>query len=140
MIAEATLTRPEARPRSPAAVAAMHTEHLATCSPRCRAWHRAHPGATGERRHADAAGPGAWEVAATVLDPEVPVLTIDDLGILRDVADHRRRRGRRTITPTYSGCPAMDAIRDDVVAALRRRATPTSASSSCCRRPGPPTG
>ncbi len=59
----------------------------------------------------------AWEVAASVLDPEVPVLTIEDLGILRDVqvADDRVTV---TITPTYSGCPAMDAIRDDVVAAL----------------------
>ncbi len=59
----------------------------------------------------------AWEVAASVLDPEVPVLTIEDLGILRDVrvADDRVTV---TITPTYSGCPAMDAIRDDVVAAF----------------------
>ena len=59
----------------------------------------------------------AWDVAASVLDPEVPVLTIEDLGILRDVqvADDRVTV---TITPTYSGCPAMDAIRDDVVAAL----------------------
>lgn len=59
----------------------------------------------------------AWAVAASVLDPEVPVLTIEDLGVLRDV----RVDGERvtvTITPTYSGCPAMDAIRDDVIMAL----------------------
>jgi ring-1,2-phenylacetyl-CoA epoxidase subunit PaaD len=59
----------------------------------------------------------AWEVAASVPDPEIPVLTIEDLGVLRDVAV----QGDRiivTITPTYSGCPAMDAIRDDVVLAL----------------------
>ena len=59
----------------------------------------------------------AWRVAATIADPEIPVLTIEDLGVLRDV----RVDGDRvqvTITPTYSGCPAMDAIRDDVQAAL----------------------
>jgi len=59
----------------------------------------------------------AWEVAARVPDPEVPVLTIDDLGVLRDVAVDGGRV-TVTITPTYSGCPAMDAIRDDVVLAL----------------------
>jgi ring-1,2-phenylacetyl-CoA epoxidase subunit PaaD len=49
----------------------------------------------------------------SVPDPEVPVLTIADLGVLRDV---RVEDGRVTvvITPTYSGCPAMDAIADDV--------------------------
>jgi ring-1,2-phenylacetyl-CoA epoxidase subunit PaaD len=59
----------------------------------------------------------AREVAATVVDPEIPVLTIEDLGILRDVAE-RGDRVEVTITPTYSGCPAMDAIRDDVVREL----------------------
>jgi len=53
------------------------------------------------------------EIAATVHDPEIPVLTIQDLGILRGV----RREGDEvvvTITPTYSGCPAMDTIADDL--------------------------
>lgn len=59
----------------------------------------------------------AWAVAASVLDPEVPVLTIEDLGVLRDVVVEGGRV-TVTITPTYSGCPAMDAIRDDVVLAL----------------------
>ncbi|QKJ20105.1 1,2-phenylacetyl-CoA epoxidase subunit PaaD [Microbacterium hominis] len=59
----------------------------------------------------------AWEAASTVLDPEVPVLTIADLGILRDVAVHGDRV-RATITPTYSGCPAVEAIRDDLTLAL----------------------
>jgi ring-1,2-phenylacetyl-CoA epoxidase subunit PaaD len=55
----------------------------------------------------------AWRVAASVHDPEVPVLTIEDLGILRDV---REDAGRVTvtITPTYSGCPAMDTITQDL--------------------------
>ncbi len=59
----------------------------------------------------------AREVAASVLDPEVPVLTIDDLGVLRRV-DADGDRVVVTITPTYSGCPAMDTIRDDLVLAL----------------------
>jgi ring-1,2-phenylacetyl-CoA epoxidase subunit PaaD len=60
----------------------------------------------------------ARRAAAAVLDPEVPVLTIDDLGVLRDVTVDERGHVDVTITPTYSGCPAMDAIRDDVVSAL----------------------
>lgn len=59
-----------------------------------------------------------WEVAASVLDPEVPVLTIEDLGILREVTVEDSGRVRVRITPTYSGCPAMEAIRSDVLAAL----------------------
>ncbi len=58
-----------------------------------------------------------WEAAATVLDPEVPVLTIEDLGVLRS-ADVVDGVARVTITPTYSGCPAMDTIHDNVVTAL----------------------
>jgi ring-1,2-phenylacetyl-CoA epoxidase subunit PaaD len=57
-------------------------------------------------------------VAGSVPDPEIPVLTIEDLGILRDVAVDDRGRVHVQITPTYSGCPAMDAIRADVVEAL----------------------
>jgi ring-1,2-phenylacetyl-CoA epoxidase subunit PaaD len=59
----------------------------------------------------------AWETAASVLDPEVPVLTIEDLGILREV-EETDSGVVVTITPTYSGCPAMDAIRDDIVSAF----------------------
>jgi ring-1,2-phenylacetyl-CoA epoxidase subunit PaaD len=60
----------------------------------------------------------ARAVVATVPDPEVPVLTIDDLGVLRDVTVDDDGHVRVTITPTYSGCPAMDTIRADVVSAL----------------------
>ena len=59
----------------------------------------------------------AWGIAASVLDPEVPVLTIEDLGILRSV-DEDDDGVVVTITPTYSGCPAMDSIRDDILAAF----------------------
>ena len=49
---------------------------------------------------------------ADVPDPEVPVVTIDDLGILREVTvDEAEHLVQVVITPTYSGCPAMDAIR-----------------------------
>ena len=60
----------------------------------------------------------AWEVAAAVLDPEVPVVTIEDLGILRAVEVDEAGAVRVAITPTYSGCPAMDAIRADLLAAF----------------------
>ena len=63
--------------------------------------------------------PAAWAVAAGVLDPEVPVLTLEDLGVLRAVELDRAGRVTVTITPTYSGCPAMDTIREDITAALR---------------------
>lgn len=61
----------------------------------------------------------AWDIAATVCDPEIPVLTIADLGILRDV-EEKDRKVTVTITPTYSGCPAMDAIRDDLQKAFNK--------------------
>lgn len=60
----------------------------------------------------------AREVAARVADPEIPVLTIEDLGVLRDVRADAAGRVTVDITPTYSGCPAMDAIRDDIILAL----------------------
>jgi ring-1,2-phenylacetyl-CoA epoxidase subunit PaaD len=59
----------------------------------------------------------ARDVAAGVVDPEIPVLTIADLGILRDVAVEGDRVVV-TITPTYSGCPAMRQIESDIVTAL----------------------
>jgi ring-1,2-phenylacetyl-CoA epoxidase subunit PaaD len=62
----------------------------------------------------------ARRAAAAVLDPEVPVLTIEDLGVLRDVIVDADDHVEVVITPTYSGCPAMDAIRQDVVDALHR--------------------
>jgi ring-1,2-phenylacetyl-CoA epoxidase subunit PaaD len=59
----------------------------------------------------------AREIVAAVRDPELPIVTIEELGILRDVAE-RDGRVTVTITPTYTGCPAMDAIRADIAAAL----------------------
>jgi ring-1,2-phenylacetyl-CoA epoxidase subunit PaaD len=59
----------------------------------------------------------AAAVAATVTDPELPMLTLADLGVLRSVSES----GGRVvvaITPTYTGCPAMDTMRDDLEHAL----------------------
>ncbi|HYO34275.1 MAG TPA: 1,2-phenylacetyl-CoA epoxidase subunit PaaD [Nocardioidaceae bacterium] len=53
-------------------------------------------------------------IVAQVVDPELPVLTIEDLGILRDVSVGDDGHITVTITPTYSGCPAVEAITDDV--------------------------
>jgi ring-1,2-phenylacetyl-CoA epoxidase subunit PaaD len=64
------------------------------------------------------AEPHARDLAAAVLDPELPMVTIEDLGILRDVTEDDQGRVHVTITPTYSGCPAMETIRDDLVGTL----------------------
>jgi ring-1,2-phenylacetyl-CoA epoxidase subunit PaaD len=61
----------------------------------------------------------AWDVASRVVDPEIPVLTIADLGVLRDVT-LRDGRIEVAITPTYSGCPAMNMIALEVELALER--------------------
>ncbi len=59
----------------------------------------------------------AQRAAATVCDPEIPSLTLEDLGVLRSVT----LEGEAvvvTIVPTYTGCPATEAIRDDLRTAL----------------------
>ena len=61
----------------------------------------------------------AYQVAAQVLDPEIPVLTIEDLGILRGVRLDEQGRVAADLTPTYSGCPAVLAIELAVETALR---------------------
>jgi len=64
------------------------------------------------------------EAVAAVRDPEIWVLTIADLGILRDVTVDDAGRVTVTITPTYNGCPAMDVIRRDIAAAARAAGHP----------------
>lgn len=61
----------------------------------------------------------ARAVAASVTDPEMPMLTLEDLGVLRDVYFDAGGRLVVAITPTYSGCPAMATMRDDVVRSLQ---------------------
>jgi ring-1,2-phenylacetyl-CoA epoxidase subunit PaaD len=60
----------------------------------------------------DEAGP-IWSVLAEVSDPEIPVVSVVDLGIVRSVEP-----GRVVITPTYTGCPATQVIERDIRAAL----------------------
>jgi ring-1,2-phenylacetyl-CoA epoxidase subunit PaaD len=60
-----------------------------------------------------------WRALADVLDPEVPVLSVLDLGIVRDVVEAGDGAIEVTLTPTYSGCPAIEAIEADVLAALQ---------------------
>ena len=58
-----------------------------------------------------------WSILEDVCDPEVPVLTIIDLGIVRDVkvtTANEEEVVEVVITPTYSGCPAMDVIRMNI--------------------------
>jgi ring-1,2-phenylacetyl-CoA epoxidase subunit PaaD len=73
----------------------------------------AHPAAPGGRTLARARA-----AIATVTDPEIPVLTLDDLGVVRRVAIAGDGVVEVDITPTYSGCPAMAAMALDLHAAL----------------------
>lgn len=59
-----------------------------------------------------------WNLLEQVTDPEVPVLTIVDLGVVRSV-EVNDNACIITITPTYSGCPAMQVIEDDIKAILK---------------------
>jgi ring-1,2-phenylacetyl-CoA epoxidase subunit PaaD len=59
-----------------------------------------------------------WELLEQISDPEIPVLTIIDLGVVRTV-EFENEKAIITITPTYSGCPAMQVIEDDIKALLK---------------------
>ena len=59
----------------------------------------------------------AWEVLRSVLDPEVPALSVCDLGIVRDVVAHDDAI-EIVLTPTYSGCPATEVIEQSVIDAI----------------------
>jgi ring-1,2-phenylacetyl-CoA epoxidase subunit PaaD len=61
----------------------------------------------------------ARAICESVPDPEMPFVTVGDLGIVRDVIVDDGGRVEVVVTPTYSGCPATDVIRADIVAALR---------------------
>lgn len=61
-----------------------------------------------------------WQYMEEVFDPEVPVLTVVDLGVVRSI----KIEGEKcfvTITPTYSGCPAMTRISDDIIEKLNEK-------------------
>jgi ring-1,2-phenylacetyl-CoA epoxidase subunit PaaD len=61
-----------------------------------------------------------WTVLGTVLDPEVPALSVVDLGIVREVGIGEEGQLDIVLTPTYSGCPATEAIEADIGSALAR--------------------
>ncbi len=65
-----------------------------------------------------------WELLQKVNDPEVPVLTIIDLGIVRDVTISDSGVEIK-ITPTYSGCPAMKVIEEDILEVFEKVGWPT---------------
>lgn len=58
-----------------------------------------------------------YQLLNSVCDPEIPVLTLQDLGVLRDISVDDDTV-TVTITPTYAGCPAMDTMRSDIVSSL----------------------
>ena len=61
----------------------------------------------------------ATRLLATVTDPEIPVVSLDEMGIVRGVFEEADGGIRVVITPTYSGCPAMTQIEDDIRAVLQ---------------------
>lgn len=88
---------------------------VATTPPRCEM--------VTELRPTDPEAARVWDIAAEVPDPEVPVLTIEDLGVLRE-ANIDGDGVHIVLTPTYSGCPAIDQMRDDVISKLRAAGYP----------------
>ena len=64
-----------------------------------------------------------WDVLGEVLDPEVPALSVVDLGIVRGI-DVDGAEVTVMVTPTYSGCPAMREIEREILAALERAGHP----------------
>ncbi|WP_306317111.1 MULTISPECIES: 1,2-phenylacetyl-CoA epoxidase subunit PaaD [unclassified Streptomyces] len=67
-----------------------------------------------------AGAPSAERIAAEVVDPELPMLTLAELGVLRAVRTGVDGSVTATLTPTYSGCPAMAEMRSDLAARLAR--------------------
>ena len=60
-----------------------------------------------------------WDLLKGIPDPEIPVINIVDLGILREV-EIKNDKVIVSITPTYSGCPAMQAISDEIISTLKQ--------------------
>jgi len=65
-----------------------------------------------------------WKLLKEVFDPEVPVLTVIDLGVVRSVLVNQKTI-QITITPTYSGCPAMKTIEEDIQRKLKEKIHPS---------------
>lgn len=60
-----------------------------------------------------------WTLLEQVSDPEIPVLTVIDMGVIRSVKEDEEGTVEVVITPTYSGCPAMDMIEVEIRAVLQ---------------------
>ncbi|MCB0707665.1 MAG: phenylacetate-CoA oxygenase subunit PaaJ [Saprospiraceae bacterium] len=60
-----------------------------------------------------------WQLLETVSDPEIPVLSVVDLGIIREIKTGENQETEIVITPTYSGCPAMNMIEVNIRAAMQ---------------------
>ena len=61
--------------------------------------------------------PALWDLLDEVKDPEIPVISLWELGVLQDI-EQRGKTVAVTITPTYSGCPAVTVMAEDIVAEL----------------------
>jgi ring-1,2-phenylacetyl-CoA epoxidase subunit PaaD len=69
---------------------------------------------TGSVRKSYSTVDAVWNILQSVTDPEIPVISICDLGIVREVSAEDGKQVDIVITPTYSGCPAMRVIEDDI--------------------------
>lgn len=58
-----------------------------------------------------------WDLLSKIPDPEIPVITIQELGVLRDI-EVTKNKVIVTITPTYTGCPAMKLFEDEIISTL----------------------
>ena len=59
-----------------------------------------------------------WELLNTVPDPEIPVISVVELGVIRDIT-FSNKGYEISITPTYSGCPAVKTFMDDIKSCLK---------------------
>ena len=62
-----------------------------------------------------------WDALAQVSDPEIPVLSVLDLGMIRGVELNAQDEIVVRLTPTYSGCPATDLLKDEITAAFQSK-------------------
>ena len=60
-----------------------------------------------------------WDALAAIPDPEIPVVSLVDLGVVRDVAVEDGERVRVEFTPTFLGCPALEVMRDAMAERIR---------------------
>ncbi len=87
------------------------------------ALHPAYAEPTGKRLLAVNAVERAWIILEDIPDPEIPVVSIRELGILREINEHDGEL-EVVITPTYSGCPAIEQIEQDIRSALAANLLP----------------